>query len=91
MDAMLDIVRQAMSREFADLMPKGFSIGRIVEYDPLVHTAPNLWLDKRENPKAQYLVNLNSSTSTVPALGETVADAVKAAILKIEARHARAN
>lgn len=81
-DDMMEIVKQVMTAQYASVMPQGFSIGRIVEYDPTKHPAPNLWLEKREKPNARYLVQLHSETSSVPALGETVNDAMQAAIAK---------
>ena len=83
-DAMLDVVRQALSAELADVMPRGFEIYLVAEYDPERFPAPNLWLEKREKPNARYVAILVSDTDSVPALGETVADAVKASIAKIE-------
>lgn len=80
-----EVVQPAMQALFADLMPAGYSIYKLAEYDPKVHTAPNLWLEKRENPAAKYLAILISDTSSVPALGETVTDAISTAIAKIEA------
>lgn len=81
-DDMMEIVKQAMTAQYASVMPPGFSIWRIAEYDPEKHRAPNLWLEKREKPTARYLVQLHSDTASVPALGETVNDAVQAAIAK---------
>lgn len=86
-DAMFcSVVLPAMQAMYTDLLPAGYSIHRLAVYDPKVHSAPNLWLEKRENPTAKYLATLVSHTSSVPALGETVTDAISAAIAKIEAR-----
>jgi hypothetical protein len=90
-EEMFEIVRQAMQAQYAEILPTGFSIHMIAEFDPERHRAPNLWLEKREKPAARYLAILISHTSSVPALGETVADAIGSAISKIEARHAAAH
>lgn len=79
-----EIVQPATQALFADVLPAGYIIYKLAEYDPQVHTAPNLWFEKRENPSAKYLAILISDTSSVPALGETVTDAISAAIAKVE-------
>lgn len=82
----LRVLQPAMEAMYADLMPAGYSIYKLAEYDPKVHSAPNLWLERHEKPEAKYLAILVNDTGTVPALGETVTDAINAAILKIEQR-----
>jgi len=89
---MLDIVKQALNAEYVALLPEGFQIYKVDEYDPAKHTAPNLWYEKlKVVPDAKYLAVLVGPTSSVPALGETVNDAIKRAIAKIESRAAAAN
>lgn len=81
-----EALRSALSAEYADLLPEGYSIYRIAEYDPEKHPAPNLRWEKAANPDARYLVILLSDWASVPALGVTVNDALKAAIAKAEHR-----
>lgn len=82
----LAILRDALNAQYRHMLPAGFEISRIAEYDPVKHPAPNLWYEKKLNPAARYLVNIMSDSETVPALGVTVNDALKAAILKVEQR-----
>ncbi len=84
-DAGLRVMEKVMGELFADLLPPGFWIYKICEYDPEVFPAPGLSLEKRANPAARYVAILTSDTASVPALGETVTDAISAAIAKIEA------
>ena len=84
-EAMMRITHQVMDKLFVDLMPPGFSIYKIAEYDPQVFPAPGLLFEKRDNPAARYIAILTSDTASVPALGETVTDAISASIVKIEA------
>lgn len=79
-----EILKGALNAEYQHMMPEGFSIYRIAEYDPTQHTAPHLVLEKRQNPASRYIVILTSDTASVSALGETVNDAVKACILRLE-------
>lgn len=89
-EAMLEIVADATNAEYQHLMPEGYRVSRVAEYDPEKHTAPNLHFEKlMEVPNAKYLVNLSSDTSSVPALGSTVNEAIKRAIVKIESRRNR--
>lgn len=88
---MFELLGDALNKQYADLMPAGFMIWRVAEYDPDVHRAPNLWLEKRDKPDAKYVAILTSNVAiltsndaSVPALGATVNDAVAAAIAKIE-------
>lgn len=83
-DEMLELVRQAINAQYRNALPSGWEITRVCEYDPKVHTAPNLHFEKRDYPEAKYLVNLTGPTSSTPALGETVNDAVKRAIAKAD-------
>lgn len=89
--AAFQIITDALNAEYQHLMPAGFSIYRVAEYDPKHHTAPHLWFEKRENPACRYIVILTSDTASVSALGETVNDAVKACILKIETNNTPKN
>jgi hypothetical protein len=81
---MLDIVRRALNAQYAHLLPDGFTVHMIAEYDPVFHPAPNLAWEKAANPDAKYLVILLSDWASVPALGVTVNDALKSAIQKGE-------
>lgn len=80
----LNLLAEAMNTQYAQLMPEGFTIHLIDEYRPNRYPAPNLWMEKKEKPNAKYIVILTSDTRSVPALGETVADAIGWAISKIE-------
>lgn len=82
----LELARLAMSAEYKHMLPEGYSIYKVAEYDPKEHPAPNLWWEKCANPKARYLVILLSDWASVPALGVTANDALKAAISKAESR-----
>jgi hypothetical protein len=82
----LELTRLALSAEYEHLLPDGYVIYKVAEYDPQVHTAPTLWWEKGANPEARYLVILLSDWASVPALGVTVNDALKAAIAKVQAR-----
>jgi hypothetical protein len=86
---MFSLLTQAMNGLYADQLPEGASIYKIAEYDPARHTAPNLWFEKRENPEAKYLAIIVTPTSSVPALGKTVSDAVEFALSKVAAREGR--
>lgn len=86
-DDAMELLRQAMERQYEHMLPEGFGIYKIAEYDPKVFPAPNLWYDKKMNPAARYLVILHGPTSSVPALGETVSDAITAAIAKVHEYH----
>ena len=79
-----EILKGALNAEYKHMMPKGFSIYRIAEYNPKQHTAPHLALEKRQNPANRYIVTLTSDTACLSHLGETVNDAVKACILRLE-------
>lgn len=85
--AAFDILKNALNEEYRHLMPAGFSIYSIAEYDPKQHTAPHLFLEKRAKPESRYIVILISDNASLSALGETVNDAVKACIVKAEARN----
>ena len=87
----LSIVQEALSEEYKHMLPEGYVIYKVAEYDPQVHTAPNLWWEKQANPDARYLVILLSDWASVPALGVTVNDALKAAIAKAEHRDGKAS
>lgn len=80
----LEIVKDALNAEYQHMMPEGFSIYRVAEYDPKQHTAPHLHFEKLEKPNSRYIVILTSDNTSLSALGETVNDAVKACILKLE-------
>ena len=81
-----EILRAALSAEYKHMLPEGYAIYKVAEYDPQVHTAPNLWWEKRANPEARYLVILLSDWASVPALGVTVNNALKSAIAKAQKR-----
>ncbi len=83
---MFEILRDALNRQYAAMLPSGFVVHKVAEYDPKEHTAPNLAWEKGANPEARYLVILLSDWASVPALGVTVNDALKLAIYKIEKR-----
>lgn len=87
-DDAMEIVRQALQAQYATTIPAGYKIARVAEYDPAKHPAPNLWMEARDFPNAQrlYLVTLHSDTGSIPALGETVNDALGRAITKAETR-----
>lgn len=84
MSAPFEILKDALNAEYRHMMPQGFSIYRLAEYDPKQHTAPHLHFEKREKPNSRYIAILASDTASASALGETVNDAVKACILKLE-------
>lgn len=87
----LELVIKAISAEYGNLMPDGFTVYRVDEYTQEKYPAPNLWFEKsREVPGAKYIVILTDDVSSVPALGETVNHAMKRAIAKIEARNSAA-
>ena len=83
-DDALEILRKALAAEYKNLLPEGYVIYKVAEYDPKVHTAPNLAWEKGTNPAARYLVILLSDWASVPALGQSVNDALKLAIYKAE-------
>jgi hypothetical protein len=80
------VLRDALNAQYKHMLPEGFDVYKIAEYDPVKHPAPNLWYEKTQNPAARYLVILTSDYATAPALGITVNDALAAAILKVEQR-----
>lgn len=86
-----NILLPVMRQMYADVMPAGFRIHLIAEYAQERFPAPNLWLEKRGKPASRYVAILVSDTASVPALGETVTDAINSAIAKIEARDATAH
>lgn len=79
-----ELLKEAMSKQYAEMMPVGYAIYKLAEYDPHVFPAPGLLFERRRNPGVKYIAILISDTASVPALGETVADAVGAAIVKIQ-------
>jgi hypothetical protein len=83
-DQAFELIKMALSAEYEHMLPEGYVIYKVAEYDPEIHTAPNLWWEKREKPDARYLVILLSDLASVPALGATVNDALKAAIAKAQ-------
>ena len=93
MAEMFEVLRQSLNKEYAALLPEGCEIQRIGLYDPEKHPAANLWFDKKEKPNAKYIVTLEYATEResgcCSCLGETVNDAVKAAIVKLEETHVR--
>ena len=95
MPEMLEIVRQAMNKEYADLLPEGGEVTRIALYDPNEHKAPHLWIDKCYHPKKKYIVTItygdDKQSGCASMLGETVNDAIKATIAKIGEHHGTKN
>ena len=85
MDEMFALLKDAMAAQYAQMLPAGFSIHLLAEYTPLRFPAANLWLEKQEKPGAKYVAILTSDMASVPALGETITDAINAAIVKAEA------
>lgn len=81
---MLDLARKALNEEYKHLLPDGFTILRVAEYDSAKHKAPHLLFEKRDRPAARYIVWLASDTASFTALGETLNDAVKRAIATVE-------
>ena len=85
-EIMHEIAVEAIRQNYASILPLGFKIRKIVKYDPQTHTAPNLLFEADRNPAVRYLAFLQSNTSSVPALGETMTGAVDAALAKIAVR-----
>ena len=85
-DEMLEIARQALNQQYKYMLPRGFEIFRLAEYDPSKHTAPHLAFEFRARPECRYIAWLTSDTASFTGLGETVHDAVKQAIAAVE-RH----
>lgn len=87
MPEMFEIVRQAMNKEYAHMLPEGGVVTRIALYDPAQHKAPHLWIDKRQNPEKKYIATITygneKQSGCGSMLGETVNDAVKATIARI--------
>ena len=87
MAEMFEIVRQAMNREYAHMLPEGGEVTRVALYDPKEHPAANLWFEKKEKPNAKYIATITygneKESGCCSCLGETVNDAVKATIAKI--------
>lgn len=81
---LFDILTKALNAEYKHLLPVGFTIHRIARYDPKLHKAPHLLLEKSINQKCEYIATLTSDTECLSHLGETVNDAVKVCIMKIE-------
>jgi hypothetical protein len=81
---MLEIARAALNEEYKHLLPPGFTIHRLAEYDPSKHKAPHLLFEMRERPDVRYIAWLTSDTASFTALGETLNDAVKRAIATVE-------
>lgn len=83
-DEAFELLKFALNDAYANLMPEGFSIYRIAEYDPKLHTAASLTQLKRANPKVKYIVTLTSDTCAISQLGETVNEAVRWCIMELE-------
>ncbi len=81
---MFEIARAALNEEYKHLLPAGFTIHRLAEYDPSKHKAPHLLLEMRERPDVRYIAWLTSDTASFTALGETLNDAVKHCIAAVE-------
>ena len=86
MQGAFELLKGALNQEYKDLLPAGFTIYSIAEYDRWVHTAPHLLLEQKANLSNRYIAILTSDTESLSALGETVNDAVKNCIMKIEKR-----
>jgi len=85
MDEMFELLKEAMNKQYADRLPQGFVIYKLAEYTQDKFPAPNLWYEKKLNPRAKYLCIISDDcTASVPALGETVNDAIMGAIAKQE-------
>jgi hypothetical protein len=87
MPEMFEVVRQAMNKEYAHMLPEGGEVTRIALYDPSEHKAPHLWIDKCHHPEKKYIATIRygkeGHSGCGSMLGETVNDAVKATIAKI--------
>lgn len=79
-----EILCTALNAQYRNILPVGFSVSRVDEYDPTRHTAPNITIEAAENRPARYIVNITSDTMTVPAIGATVNHALQRAIMKAE-------
>lgn len=73
---------ESLTNLYKDVLPVGFKVSRVAIYDPVKHSAPNLYFEKKERPLAEYLINIQSDTSSIPALGVSIDDAIKRAVVK---------
>lgn len=95
MPEMFEIVRRAMNKEYAHMLPEGGEITHIALYDPAQHRAPHLWIDQCHNPEKKYIATItygnDKQSGCGSMLGETVNEAVKATIAKIEEHYGTKN
>lgn len=87
MTEMFEVLRQALNKEYAALLPEGGEITRLDLYDPYQHRAPHLWIDKCHHPEKKYIATITygnqKESGCGSMIGETVNDAIKATIAKI--------
>lgn len=62
-----EILKEALNAEYRHMMPEGFSIYRIAEYDPEYHKAPHL-SQKEEVEVTRYAVEGSTDMELPPAL-----------------------
>lgn len=77
-------IRAAMREQFKMIMPKNFDIYFLAEYDPRRFTDPELIKDFERRPNCKYIAILACPMKSVSAIGESVAESIAAAIMKIE-------